>query len=407
MKIAVVSPDKIRLNEIGGMLQAAAHVAILAEGGKDGLRDMLREVAVRDQPDLMLVHGDCDDAALAAIADLGVHHPQIAVILLCAACSPEFLINAMRAGVREVLPTPVTAAELQAALHRLGGKLRAVQARPAGKVLAFVPCKGGSGATFLATSLAYQLAETRTVLLIDLNLQFGDALAFVHDARPPSTLADVARGIARLDAAFLAASAVKVTPNLSVIAAPDDHIQALEITPAQVDAVLALAVLHYDFVVVDVGRPIDNLGIKALDRADLIYPVMQAGLSSIRNAKKMLTIFKSLDYGPDKIEMIVNRFDRKGAIGVAEIERALGKFTFHTVPNSYKQVTAAVDHGEPLKTSARDNPVLRDLAGLADALDPRPPAARGLLGRLLGRRTGPAPAGPAPAPTMGGRHVLS
>jgi pilus assembly protein CpaE len=403
MKIAVISPDKVRLNEIGGLLQAAAHVAILTERRKDVLREALWDVLAREQPDLMLVHGDCDAAGLTALAELGVHHPQIAVILLCAGCSPEFLIEAMRAGVREVLPAHAGAAELEAAVNRIGSKLRGVLGRPSGKVLAFIPCKGGSGATFLATSLGYQLAETRSVLLIDLNLQFGDALAFVHDARPPSTLADVARGISRLDASFLAASTVKVTPNFSIMAAPDDHVQALEITPAQVDAILALAVLNYDFVLLDVGRPVNNLGIKALDRADVIYPVMQAGLSSIRNAKKMLTIFRSLDYGPDKIEIIVNRFERKGAIGVPEIERALGKYTYHTVPSSYKQVTASIDHGEPLMLSARDNPVLRNLAGLAEALSPRPQAARGLLGRLLGRGA----AGAAPSPAMGGRHVLS
>jgi len=407
MKIAVVSPDKIRLNEIGGLLQAAAHIAILTEGRKDVLRDVLREVAVRDQPDLLLLHGDYDGAGLAAIAELGLHHPHIAVVLLCAGCTPEFLIEAMRAGVREVLPASVTADELQAALLRIGSKLRSVQAGPAGKVLAFIPCKGGSGATFLATSLACQLAETAPVLLIDLNLQFGDALAFVHDGRPASTLADVARGVDRLDAAFLAASTVKVTPNLSIIAAPEDHVQALEITPAQVDAVLELAVLNYDFVVLDLGRHVDNLSIKALDRADVIYPVMQAGLSSIRNAKKMLTIFRSLDYGPDKIDMIVNRFDRKGAIGVAEIERALGKLTIHTVPNSYKQVTTAIDHGEPLMVSARGNPVLRELAGLAAALNPHPVAAPGLLARLLGRRSELDPAGAAALRAAGGRHVLS
>jgi pilus assembly protein CpaE len=382
MKIAVVSPNKIHLNEIGKLLQAASHVAVLTEGGKD----MLRQVAEQDEPELMLIDGSCCDAgALALIEELATRHPKIAVVLLCAGCSPDFLINAMRAGVREVLPSPPAAADLEAALNRIGGKLRGAQAHGAGKVLAFVPCKGGSGATFLATSLGYQLAETRSVLLIDLNLQFGDALSFVHDARPASTLADVARAIGRLDASFLAASTVKVAPNFSIMAAPDDHAQAVEITPAQVDAVLALAVRHYDFVLLDIGRPITNLSIKALDRADLIYPVLQAGLPFIRNAKKMLAIFQSLDYSADKVELIVNRFDRKGAIGIAEIERALGKFTIHTVPNSYKQVTAAIDHGEPLMTSARANPVLRNLAGLADALSPRPQAPRGLLGRLLAR----------------------
>jgi pilus assembly protein CpaE len=178
---------------------------------------------------------------------------------------------------------------------------------------------------------------------------------------------------------------VQVAPNFSILAAPDDHAQALEITPAQVEMVLALATQHYDFVLVDVGRPVNTLGIKAMDRADTIYPVLQASLPSIRNAKKMLAIFKSLDYGMDKVELIVNRFERKGAIGVAEIERALGKFTIHTVPNSYKPVTAAVDHGEPLMASAPSNPVLRQLAGLAGTQSARPRPARGLFERLLGR----------------------
>ena len=151
--------------------------------------------------------------------------------------------------------------------------------------------------------------------------------------------------------------------------------------------VLALAAQHYDFVLLDIGRQVNTLTIKALDRANTIYPVMQANLPSIRNAKKMLAIFKSLDYGAGKIELVVNRFDRKGAIGVAAIERALGKFTIHTVPNSYKQVTAAVDHGEPLMASAPNNPVLRNMAGLAATLGARAQGgARSLLGRLLQRR---------------------
>lgn len=392
MKIAVVSPDKTYLNEIGMLLQAASHVALLTEGGRNALQQ-----AAQDQPELMLVDGCCDPADLAHIEELSARHPQIAVVLLCAGRSPDFLINAMRAGVREVLPSPVGAAELEAAVNRIGGKLRGAQARGGGKVLAFIPCKGGSGATFLATSLGYQLAESASVLLIDLNLQFGDALSFVHDARPPSTLADVARAIGRLDASFLAASTVKVAPNFSIMAAPDDHAQALEITPAHVEAVLALAVQHYDFVLLDIGRPITTLSIMALDRAHRIYPVLQAGLPSIRNAKKMLAIFKSLDYGADKVELIVNRFDRKGEIGVAEIERVLGKFAIHTVPNSYKQVTAAIDHGEPLMTSARTDPVLRNLAGLAGTLGAQPQGAPTLIERLFGRGT---------APTFGESHVL-
>jgi hypothetical protein len=140
---------------------------------------------------------------------------------------------------------------------------------------------------------------------------------------------------------------------------------------------LALAVQHYDFVLLDIGRPIDTLSDQgARPRQHRIFPVLQAGLPSIRNAKKMLAIFKSLDYSADKIELIINRFDRK-ARSASPTSNARWARSSHTVPNSYKQVTASIDHGDPLMTSAA-------------------PTRCAQPGRLRARPQ-PAPAGPQPA----------
>jgi pilus assembly protein CpaE len=382
MKIAVISPNKSHLQEIDKVLQAGPHATILVEGGKSKVRD----VAEHEQPDLMLVDGMCcDHNELAQVEYVTMHYPTIAIVLLCASTTPDFLINSMRAGVREVLPSPVMPAALEAAVNRIATKLRGIQANPPGKLLAFLSCKGGSGATFLATNLGSQLGETKSVLLIDLNLQFGDALSFLHDGKPASTIADVARDIGRLDASFLAASTVKVSPNYSILAAPDDPSQSIEITPEHVESILSLAVNHYDFVLLDLGRPINTLSVKALDRATTIFPVMQAGLPYIRNAKKMLGIFQSLGYPSNRIELIINRFEKGSAIGMAEVERSLGKLAIHTVPNSYKQVAASINHGDPLMVSARGNPVARNLATFARTLSPHPGESRNLFERLLGR----------------------
>jgi len=307
------------------------------------------------------------------------------VVLLCATTSPDFLINSMRAGVREVLPSPATPAALEATIKRVASKLQGSAARPSGKVLSFISCKGGNGATFLATNLALELAQSKSVLLIDLNLQFGDALTFVHEARPPSTLADVAREIGRLDASFLAASTVKVAPNFSLLAAPDDPSEAVEITPEHIEAVLALAVTQHDFVLLDLGRPINTHTVKALDRSHTVFNVLQANLPSLRNTKKMLAIFKSLGYPPEKIALVVNRFEKGGDIGLADIQRALGRHTVHTVANSYKRVAASINHGEPLMSSSPSNPVARSLAEFAETLNPKPEDTRGLLDRILRR----------------------
>jgi pilus assembly protein CpaE len=381
MKIAVISPSRSHLEEVGILLEAKGHTASLFEGGKS----RMREIAEREQPDLMLVDGICCDVAeLAQVEYVTTHYPSLAVILLCSTHTPEFLINSMRAGVREVLPSPAAPAALEAAIGRVAAKLAGAPARKMGKILAFMPCKGGAGATFLATNLGWQLAETKSVLLLDLNLQFGDALSFVHDGKATSTLADVAKDINRLDASLLAASTVKVGPNYSILAAPEDLAHAMEVKPEHIDAILSLAATQYDFVLLDVPRSLDTIAIKALDRAWRIFPVLQSGLPDLRNAGKLLDAFKSLGYPQDKTELIINRFDRTSDIGLDHIQRTLGNVHLNTVPNSYKEVNASINHGDPLTKTTRGNTVAKHLADFAQTLSPRPEEARsGLLGRIF------------------------
>lgn len=384
MKIAIISPNKDHLQNMGRVLEAQAHSVVLLEGGKS----RMRSVAEQEQPDLMLVDGMCcDPNELVQVEYVTTHHPKTAVILLCSAQTPEFLINSMRVGVREVLPSPVPADALNAAIARVAAKLTGLRAKIPGKVLAFMPCKGGSGATFLATNLGYQLAETKSVLLIDLNLQFGDALSFVHDGKPASSLADVAHDIGRLDASFLAASCVKISPSYSILAAPEDPAKAMEVKPEHIDAIVNLATAQYDFVLLDLSRTLDTLTIKALDRANRILPVLQAGLPSLRNATRLLAIFKSLGYLPDKMEWVINRFEKNGDIGLEDIQRTLGTARLRTVPSTYKEVNTAINQGHALAELNRSNPVAKSLAEFALSLSPKPDESRspGLLERLLRR----------------------
>jgi pilus assembly protein CpaE len=380
LKVTVISPNRGHLDEIGNVLEAKGHSFALHEGGKSRMRD----IAEQEQPELMLVDGMCcDTAELAQVEYVTTHHPAVVVILLCSINTPEFLINSMRAGVREVLPSPVTPSALEAAVSRVEAKLGSSRARKVAKVLAFMPCKGGSGATFLATNIGWHLAETRSVLLIDLNLQFGDALSFVHDGRAVSTLADVAKNITRLDASLLSASTVKVTPSYSVLAAPEDLAHAMEVKPEHVDAIVALAVSRYDFVLLDVSRSLDTIAIKALDRASRVFPVLQSALPDLRNATKLLEAFRSLGYPLEKVEPIVNRFEKGGEIGLEHIQRTLGQVRVRTVPNSWREVASSINHGDPLMRSGRSSAVARSLTELAQALSPRREENRGLIGRLF------------------------
>lgn len=382
MKIALISPNASHLQDMAGVLRASGHEVLQAEGGKSRLAQVLTDA----RPELAVIDGMCcDPAELDHVAHALASHPNLGVVLMCAQQAPEFLIQAMRIGVREVLPSPAPAGALLAAVERLGARLQPAHASGRGQLLAFMPCKGGSGATFLATNLGYQLAQSQSVLLIDLNLQFGDALSLVHEQEAALTLADVARDIHRLDAAFLAACAVRVAPNYSVLAAPQDFADAVEARPEHVDAIIELAVQQYDFVLLDLGRSLDRLNVKALDRADHIFMVLQAGLPWLRQAKRLQKLLRSLDYPADKVQWIVNRFEKGGDIGLEEVGRTLSTDRLRTVANAYRDVKTAVNFGTALVEVARASAVTRNLADLALSLSPRQQEQRSLLDRLLRR----------------------
>jgi pilus assembly protein CpaE len=284
-----------------------------------------------------------------------------------------------------VLPSPASKDALEGAVSRAESKLGLRSAQRSGRILAFVSCKGGSGSTFLATNLGHQLgAEGKKVLLIDLNLQFGEAVLTVHDRKATSNVAEVARNLSRLDASFLTASTVAVTPNFAILAAPEDPAESLQVKPEHLDAILNLAVNQYDFIILDVGKNLDDLTIKALDRAHNIFLVVQTMLPYIRNANRMMTVFRSLGYPQDKVELLVNRFWKNGEIGLEDLRASLGISRMRTIPNGYKEVAKAINEGVPLATVAKSSLVLKAISELALSLLPKPDQAQGgLLSRLL------------------------
>jgi pilus assembly protein CpaE len=370
MRICVVSPEPRHIERLLSQLQAMP-VQVIA------LHGVLATHAARvadDAPDLLVADlgdGDGPDPLAPLLACAGVP-----VLLLCRRQDPAFLLDAMRAGVREVLPLPPDAGLLQAAVGRICRAGPKPTSR--GRVLAFVSCKGGSGATFLAANLAYALAaEGRRTALLDFNLQFGDALLFLSDRRPVRTLADLARAGSRLDATFLAASMTEVGA-LGVLAGVEDPAQAVDVLPEHIDALLTLARSRYEFVVVDVGRGLDARSLRALDQADFIYPVLQITLPFIRDGRRLLELFRGLDYPAEKVRLVVNRHEKRGDIGIDQVERTLCAPVTRAIPNQYAAAAASVNQGIPMVALARGNPISRALLQWGAELGEAPTGRTGL-----------------------------
>jgi pilus assembly protein CpaE len=381
MTIAIVSEDRLFLKHIGQILFGTGHDVTTEVGGMADLRMLAKTLA----PDLLLLDGrNKETLDFGQIERITLQFPGLSVLLLSSVSSPEFLIDAMRSGVREVL-TSVHPGELLGAVERASAKLSASQSVSHGKIHAFIGTSGGSGTTFLATNFGYQLAQSLKVLLVDLNLQFGDALSFVQDGKASKTIADLARDIKRLDAPLLQASTIKITPNYSILAAPEEPGLAADIQPEHIDAILKLAVTQYDIVLLDMPRVVDAMLMNALDQASSIFLVLQASVPHLRNADKLLSVFRSLDYSKDKVELILNRYDKRSEITIEKIQKTLGPFETHVIANGYRQVSTAINQGVPLVQLEKRHGVIRNLTQLGDAMAPPAEHPAGLFERLFRR----------------------
>jgi pilus assembly protein CpaE len=177
-----------------------------------------------------------------------------------------------------------------------------------------------------------------------------------------------------------------VAPGFGVLAAADDPGQAKEAKPEHIDTILRVARQHYDYILLDVGRQIDAVSLRALDTTDTIFPVLQLALPDIRDARRLLDIFRSLGYALDNIRLVVNRYEKGGKLRLQDLNSALGAEVMHTVPNDYIAVTDSVNQGVPVLHLSRSSAAARSLAELVELVTARRvPESKGLFDRLFGR----------------------
>jgi pilus assembly protein CpaE len=356
-----------------GPLEGIELTTKVREHDPDSLRDMPVEsmdILILDSPlDTSTQERDHD---LAWLGQCVTRHPLLGVLWLTHDIDPAFLLQAMRSGVREVLPLHPDAAEFTQALNRLRRHAQSLspvsrsdQADPGtpGRLIAFVPTKGGCGATFLATNTAYLLAKEMAcdTLLIDLDLHGADASYYLSNDDHRNSLLDLTRHTERLDAHLLHSSLHSVIPHLYLLAAPNVSELTSPLTAPQLEQVLQLARQQYGMVLLDIPDALDAISVKALDLADEVVLVMGNTVAHVRNAKRWLVILRSLGYADAKLRVVLNKIHPGSEVDIALIEGALGIPVSHNLPSDPATALQAINQGLPLMSLNGNSPLVQAL----------------------------------------------
>ncbi|MCW8831369.1 MAG: AAA family ATPase [Gammaproteobacteria bacterium] len=285
----------------------------------------------------------------------------------------ETMRRLMRAGVRDVFPQPIQTHELvNAVTNILSEKRTRLGQSKGGKggVTSFISAKGGCGATTIAMNVAEILAHTfeAKVLLIDLDVQFGDA-ALLLDLIPGNNVMDALLQPHRVDPVFLKALITRHGSGLDVLASPADISSMGGISSDGVTSLIDAAVEVYDFVILDVPRVLTSWTMEALRCSDPVMLVGQNNLSSIRDAKLILDKIKQEGIPADNIEVINNRaMSKEGSIDINKLKETLGIERMHKASNDYKASVYSQNQGQPVEEISRGSKFTKDLHALAEYL---------------------------------------
>ncbi len=380
-KVLVVDDDLNIQRVLVFTLKQEGFEVHVASDGEAGV-----EMAAAIQPDLVLMDvamPRLDGYAATQRIRAAEKGRRVPIIMLTAEADVEQRVRGLRAGADDDIVKPFHPLELIARIRALlarsgGGEARKATAEKStlGRLVSFYGAKGGVGTTTMAINTAIALATrlNRRTALFDANLQFGDERVFLDLGLDSSSIVN-AIAEPDLDAELLKRFMVSHHSGIELLLAPPNPEQADIVAerqrndPDSLTAVLALLRKAYDYTLVDTGRTIDDFTLHLFDESDVIYVIMTADLSCLKNVRLVLETMGSLGFSRDKVQLVLNRSNAYTGINVDNAESALGRRIDHQVINEYRGAISALNSGEPFMSSRPDGPLGQNVSRFAQQID--------------------------------------
>lgn len=309
-------------------------------------------------------------------------HPDV-IVIWGVDETPEAWRAATKAGARDILPPSSTREQAVTQLQRaigIGDRRRSAGAsrpvaeldiQPRGKIITVVSPKGGSGKTMLSSSLAVGLQERldRDVVLVDLDLQFGDVAAALS-LDPEYSVVDVVKNAS--DATDMKAFLAPHPSGMYTLPAPSNPIEAEDIDPDGVVKLLDTLSAEFGAVVVDTGAGIDEFTLTAIEHStDLVF-ITTIDVAAIQAMRKSIVILDRLHLNQHRRWFVLNRANSRTGLSPREIEEVTGLAIDVEVPSS-RAVSKAMNAGTAVIEDQSRTKLGKSLRRVAAMLEPAQP----------------------------------
>jgi pilus assembly protein CpaE len=233
-----------------------------------------------------------------------------------------------------------------------------------GKVVTVFSAKGGVGKTTFSTNLGAYLASTGAkVLVVDLDLAFGD-VAISLQLLPQNSMIDLVQMAGHLDEKGLESVVTRHESGLDAACAPAEPSDADRIPGHTVSELLKVAKRKYDFIVVDTPPAFTEHVLAAFDNSDLLVLIATLDIPAVKNLRLTLDTLDLLGSPKEDRVIVLNRSDAKVGLRSEDVVAVIKQEIAVMVPNS-TAVPASVNRGVPIVLDEPKHPVsvaIRELA---------------------------------------------
>ena len=373
--ILVVSDDTVDEEVVRALLAPDGDVRIV--GYVEGLGHHMPDADV-----LVVACGLYTDHAAALIREAVEDRPSRPVVLVTQGAPNGYVDHAFQSGAADivVLPQPCDTEMAQAMSHQVRFTLSKVVARRNGgsgvvdgKMVVIIGPKGGSGKTLTATNLAAALADGgRSVVVVDLDLQFGD-VGLALGLTPETTIFDLLSSGGSMDAEKLEAYLVGHPSGARALLAPRRPDQAGRITVEFLREVYALLRATHDVVIVDTPPAFTPEVIAAVDASSAVCMVGMLDALSLKNTRLGFETLELMGYSDADIRFLLNRADSQVGISLDDVKAVVGRAPDVLVPSD-RAITRSVNEGMPIALKARGSDAGKAFHGLAGLIAGTPTA---------------------------------
>ncbi len=220
----------------------------------------------------------------------------------------------------------------------------------AGHIVAIIGGKGGVGKSLFASNFAFDFAITnrQKTLLLDFDQKAAGDQTIITGIKSKKNINDLSQFSGAIDPRSIQTFVGAHKTGVHFIGMPTDSISAESINPEGLGKTLKAVKNIYPMTVIDVGSDLNDLALKALEFATLIFLVTDQDLLAVNQTKRLYSNLTTMLFPKEMLQIVMTKFQKGHPVSADIAGRQIGKPVFGVIPKDDATCTRALSSSTPV-----------------------------------------------------------